>query len=272
MRQPHRPAFKLCHPFHTTSRGNTPFIHLGQQTLSTASWIPHIFAWECYPSHCWCKITLHKHTTWRRHRICTTLHEITCQYLNPRCSKSPHNRNTTWNNPEEQQPLIHGQAFSPTRWYSHANQSCPGIRQTFHGCYEQAIWEPFISAIPFWKRFIDDILLIFLGTTKQLQSMKDFINNLHPTIKFTFEHSTQEISFLDMKIHIGTDRKLSITLYRKPIHCAALLQFHSNHSLKWKESIVFSQTLRYNSSLQMMLYCKKNSILSERLTLPDNTL
>ena len=76
--------------------------------------------------------------------------------------------------------------------------------------------------------------------------MKDFMNNLHPTIKFTFEHSTQEISFLDMKIHIGADRKLSTTLYRKPTDCAALLHFHSKHSLKCKKSIVFSQALRYN--------------------------
>ena len=49
-----------------------------------------------------------------------------------------------------------------------------------------------------------------------------------------------------MKIHIGADCKLSTTLYRKPINCAALLHFHSKHSLKCKESIVFSQALRYN--------------------------
>ena len=78
--------------------------------------------------------------------------------------------------------------------------------------HEETIWETFIWAIPFWKRSIDDIFLIFIGTTKQLQSINDFMNNLHPTIKITFEHSTQEISFLDMKIHIGADCKLSTTL------------------------------------------------------------
>ena len=88
--------------------------------------------------------------------------------------------------------------------------------------------------------------MIFLGTTKQIQFMKDFMNNLHPMIKSTFEHSTQEIPFLDMKIHIGADHKLSTTLYSKPTDCAALLHFHSNHSHKCKESIVFSQALRYN--------------------------
>ena len=125
-------------------------------------------------------------------------------------------------------------------------KAAPPYANLFMGRHEETIRETFIWAILFWKRFIDDIFLIFIGTTKQLQSMKDFMNNLHPTIKFTFEHSTQEISFLDMKIHIGTDHKLSTTLYRKPTDCAALLHFHSNHSLKCKESIVFSQALRYN--------------------------
>ena len=49
-----------------------------------------------------------------------------------------------------------------------------------------------------------------------------------------------------MKIYIGTDHILFTILYRKPTDCAALLLFDSNHSLKSKESIVFSQVLRYN--------------------------
>ena len=103
--------------------------------------------------------------------------------------------------------------------------------------------------------------------------MKDFINNLYPTIKFTFEHSTQKISFLDMKIHIGADRKLSKTLYRKPTDCAALLHFHSNHSLKWKESIVFLQALRYNlliaddNALQKELDSLTISLLARKYSL-----
>ena len=72
------------------------------------------------------------------------------------------------------------------------------------------------------------------------------MNNLHPTIKFTFEHSTQKISFLDTKIHTDVHHKLSTTLYRKPTDCVALLHFHSNHPLKCKESIIFSKAFRYS--------------------------
>ena len=125
-------------------------------------------------------------------------------------------------------------------------KTAPPYANLIMGRDEETIREAFIWIIPFWKRFIDDTFLIFLGTTKQLQSMKNFMNNLHPTIKLIFEHSTQEIPFLDMKTHIGAGCKLSTTLYRKPTDCAALLHFHSNHSLKCNKSIVFSPAYRYN--------------------------
>ena len=90
----------------------------------------------------------------------------------------------------------------------------PPYSNLFLGHHDEIIRKAFIWAIPFWKRFIDGIFLIFLDITKQLQSMKDFITNLQLTIKFTFQHSTQEISFLDMKIHIGADCELSTTLQK----------------------------------------------------------
>ena len=112
--------------------------------------------------------------------------------------------------------------------------------------HEQTTQEAFIWAIIFWIRFIDNIFTTFLGTINQPQSLEDFMNHLQPTIKFTFQHYTQKISFLEIKIHIRADHKLFTTLYKKPTDYAVLLHFHSHHSLKWKESIVFSQALRYN--------------------------
>ena len=125
-------------------------------------------------------------------------------------------------------------------------KAAPPYANLFMGGHKETIREAFIWAISFWKSFIDDIFLIFLGTISQLQSLQEFMNHLHPTIKFTFQHSTQQTSFLDMTVLNRADHKLSTTLYRKPTDCAALLHFHSNHSLKCKESIVFSQALRYN--------------------------
>lgn len=71
------------------SCGNTPLLHTGQQTLSPAPGVPLTLTWECRHSHCWCHITLHQHTTWRGHRICTPIHQIICWHLPPG-APSPH--------------------------------------------------------------------------------------------------------------------------------------------------------------------------------------
>ena len=43
-------------------------------------------------------------------------------------------------------------------------KAAPPYAKLFMGRHEETIWEAFIWAILFWKRFIDDIFLIFLGT------------------------------------------------------------------------------------------------------------
>ena len=35
-----------------------------------------------------------------------------------------------------------------------------------------------------WKRFIDDILLLFLGTREELKELHQYLNSYHPTMKF----------------------------------------------------------------------------------------
>lgn len=122
----------------------------------------------------------------------------------------------------------------------------PPYSNCFMGRQEEKIRENFISLLLFWKRFIDDIFFIFLGTFEELNTLKDFMNNLHPTIKFTFTQSLEKISFLDLMIYKTPDHHLATTIFRKPTDCAPLLHFQSNHSLKCKESIIFSQALRYN--------------------------
>ena len=81
-------------------------------------------------------------------------------------------------------------------------KAAPPYANLFMGRHEETIREAFIYAIPFWKRLIDDIFLIFLGTISHLQSLQDFMNHFHLTIKFNFQHSIQQISFLYMAVQI----------------------------------------------------------------------
>ncbi len=76
----------------------------------------------------------------------------------------------------------------------------------------------------FWKRYIDDILLIWTGTEEELKKFLAFIDTLHPTIKFTsdYDFQTKSVSYLDTRITIKNG-KLTTDLYQKDTHSAQYL-------------------------------------------------
>ena len=63
-----------------------------------------------------------------------------------------------------------------------------------------------LNKILLWKRFIDDIFLIWLGTATQLEEFHSYLNSVHPTIKFDkphFDKDTNSCNFLDLSICIN---------------------------------------------------------------------
>ena len=67
----------------------------------------------------------------------------------------------------------------------------------------------------FWKRFIDDIFLIWPHGKNSLIKFIEHLNTVHPTIKFTSDISDTQISFLDLSIYIN-ESTLYTRLYTKP--------------------------------------------------------
>ena len=122
----------------------------------------------------------------------------------------------------------------------------PPYANLFMGKEERTIILTFLLLIYFWKRFIDDIFFIFLGSHSQLNSLMTFMNTIRPTIKYTFTYSKQTVTFLDVQIYLSETRKFKTKLYRKPSDCMTLLHFHSHHPLSCKEGIIYSQALLYN--------------------------
>ena len=121
----------------------------------------------------------------------------------------------------------------------------------FMGKFENNYILPLSELIRFWKRFIDDIFFIFLGSLSELNALMNAMNNLHPTIKFNFKFSQTKVEFLDTTIHIDSKGKLYSTLYTKPTDTMALLHFDSFHPSQTKSSIIYSQAIRY----RMLITC-----------------
>ena len=55
---------------------------------------------------------------------------------------------------------------------------------------ELAISESEMNPVDFFKRFLDDIFLVYNDTIENLHSFLAQLNCIHPTIKFTMSHTT----------------------------------------------------------------------------------
>ena len=87
---------------------------------------------------------------------------------------------------------------------------------------------PLYDKIVDWSRFRDDIFCIWTGTEEELLDFNNWINSLHPRLKFTMEYSTSSIVFLDLRI--STSGTLLLTeMYSKSSDTHAYLMPTSCH-------------------------------------------
>ena len=97
-----------------------------------------------------------------------------------------------------------------------------------------------------WRRFIDDIFLIWIGTDQQFDEFFSFLNNFHQTIKFDDpQHHTEDNScdFLDLHISIK-DGKIETDLYRKETSKPTALLPSSAHPGHITSNIIYSMAFR----------------------------
>ena len=107
-------------------------------------------------------------------------------------------------------------------------------------------------------RFLDDLISIHLGSTKSLHTMWEKMNSIHPSIKFTLQHTTPDIEdiedrceciasssvpFLDTSVSIKQGQ-IILDLYRKPTDRNKYLLPDSCHPYSNIENIPLSLAIR----------------------------
>ena len=86
----------------------------------------------------------------------------------------------------------------------------------------------------YWYRYVDDVIACFSGTDRQLNSFLEFINKLHPNIKFTIELESQNsINFLDLTVTREKDKHV-FSVFRKPSHTDTVIHNSSCHPIQHK--------------------------------------
>ena len=114
------------------------------------------------------------------------------------------------------------------------------------------------KSIKLIKRFLDDLFFIFNGSTKQLHDLFNEVNKIHPTIKFTMNHTTPQtessenrclcdhqdsIPFLDTLCTI-IDGKIETDLYKKDTDRNQYLLTSSIHPVHCTRNLPYSLALR----------------------------
>ena len=75
-------------------------------------------------------------------------------------------------------------------------------------------------------RYIDDIFMIWTEGSDNLKIFTDYLNNIHPTIKFTSSHSCTNVPFLDVNVSLNNGN-IYTDLYTKPTDKHQRLLFSS---------------------------------------------
>ena len=129
------------------------------------------------------------------------------------------------------------------------------------------------DSIKILKRFLDDIFMIYVGSTKNLHNLLKEINKIHPNINLTMSHTlniSEQISskcecevrdsipFLDVSCKIVYD-KIVTDLFRKKCDRNQYLLTSSCHPVQCTENIPFSLALR------IIRICSENKTRDERL-------
>ena len=73
-----------------------------------------------------------------------------------------------------------------------------------------------------------------------LKIFDDYLNSIHPTIKFTSSHSATNVPFLDVNVSLTNDGNICTDLYTKPTDKHQHLLYSSCHPLHTKKAIPFS--------------------------------
>ena len=138
-----------------------------------------------------------------------------------------------------------------------------------------SVENPYVHHIVVWKRYIDDILVIWKGDLNQALSFFGWLNTQDPFLRFTHTVSKDELVFLDLLITPKDGGLKSIT-FHKPTSCNHLLHFSSFHPRHLRLNLPFGQFLRSRRNCSDLSdYKLEATKLSDKLSLrgyPSNVI
>ena len=120
----------------------------------------------------------------------------------------------------------------------------PSFANIFMGWFEDNFVYTYKLKPLVWKRYIDDVFMIWQHGDTELKDFIAHLNTRHDTIKFTEESSRSSINFLDITVTLTAQGTLKTSLYCKPTDSHNYLLYSSEHPRHLLRGIPYSQFLR----------------------------
>ena len=114
--------------------------------------------------------------------------------------------------------------------------------------YLATLLDPIISKhtphVKFFKRYIDDIFLIWQGSLIMLTQFITYLNTIIPGIKLTAKYSQHSVEFLDLQLQI-VNNKVLYSVYQKPLNKYAYITPLSCHPITTLKGFIKGEVTRY---------------------------
>ena len=120
----------------------------------------------------------------------------------------------------------------------------------FESAMLQSYEEQFGKRPALWLRYIDDVLIVWIGNAEDLKHFMNFCDHYASThgyastIRFKYSPPSKSVNFLDMTITLQPDGTLSTSLYSKPTAAHQYLHNKSYHVSHVTNSLPKSQFMR----------------------------
>ena len=120
----------------------------------------------------------------------------------------------------------------------------PCYANTFMGWFEDMFVYTYHTLPELWKRYIDDIFVIWTHSDHELDEFIVYLNQCMPSIKFEAEISMESVNSLDVKVSMDLEGHIVTDLYTKPTDSHNYLDYRSAHPKHCRAGIPYSQFLR----------------------------
>ena len=143
-------------------------------------------------------------------------------------------------------------------YYHQINGTAMGtaMAPTYANCYMHSLEDTLFNKLEFeqkpkpllFRRYIDDILIIWNHGPSSLQEFLNRYNNMAPSIRVQWNQSTDQINFLDLELYKGHRFKekgiIDIRLYQKPMNLYLYIPFKSFHPIETQKGFITGELKR----------------------------